>query len=304
MMRTARLGLALIVLSVGVAACESDDGADPGRLRVVASFYPLAEAAEVVGGERVTVDNLTPPGVEPHDLELAPDDLEALVDADVVVYIGGGFQPAVEDGVEQAEGRTLDVLEAAGPLDPPGPAGEEADELEADPHVWLDPSRFAMIVRAVADELSETAPQEAAEFRANADAYVAELEALDEELTEGLGTCERRQVVVNHAAFGYLTSAYGLEQVAISGVSPGAEPNPARLAELRAFVEQEGVTTIFTEELASPEVAETLAEEAGVEVAVLSPIEGLTPEEVEAGDDYLSVMRRNLETLAGALGCT
>jgi zinc transport system substrate-binding protein len=161
-----------------------------------------------------------------------------------------------------------------------------------------------MIVLAVAEELSDVAPEEAAEFRANADAYVAQLTALDAELAEGLGTCERRQVVVNHAAFGYLTSAYGLEQVAISGVSPEAEPDPARLAELRDFVEQEGVTTIFTEELASPEVAETLAEEAGVEVAVLSPIEGLTPEEVEAGDDYLSVMRRNLQTLRGALGCT
>jgi zinc transport system substrate-binding protein len=299
------VGLVLVLPALVLGACGSEDEpAGDARLSVVASFYPLAEAAEVVGGELVTVDNLTPPGVEPHDLELAPDDLEALVAADLVIYIGGGFQPAVEDGVGQAEGTTVDVLEAAGPLEPPDPADEEAEELAADPHVWLDPSRYAMIVEAVADALAEAEPEGADEFRANADAYVAELTALDAEFAEGLATCTRREMVVNHAAFGYLASAYGLEQLAISGVSPESEPDPARLAELRDLVEAEGITTIFTEELASPEVAETLAEEAGVEVALLSPIEGLTPEEIAAGDDYLSVMRRNLRTLSGALDCT
>jgi zinc transport system substrate-binding protein len=297
------MGFALALVVVSAAACGSDDPADDGRLMVAASFYPLAAAAERVGGESVAVDNLTPPGVEPHDLELAPDDLETLVTADVVLYVGGGFQPAVENGVSQAEGTVIDVLESAGPLAPPAPGDEEGEQLAADPHVWLDPARFAMVVRAIGEALAEAVPAEAQALRSGAREYATELEALDAGFAQGLATCERRLMVVNHAAFGYLADAYGLEQIAISGVSPEAEPDPARLAELRALVQEEGVRTIFTEALASPEVAETLAEEAGVAVAVLDPLEGLTTEQIDAGQDYVSVMRRNLETLRTGLGC-
>ncbi len=261
-----------------------------------------AEAAEVVGGGRVAVDNLTPPGVEPHDLELAPDDLVALVTADVVLYIGGGFQPAVEDGVGQAEGMALDCT-PVGALRPP-PEGE-GEELAADPHVWLDPKRYSKIVGAVADAFADVAPDHAAEFESNADAFRSRLDALSAEFADGLATCDSRTIVTNHAAFGYLADAYGLKQIrqAISGLSPEAEPDPAHLAELTELVEREGITTIFTEELTSPEVAEALANEAGVGTAVLNPLEGLTREEVDAGQDYVSVMRENLATLRTALGC-
>jgi zinc transport system substrate-binding protein len=286
LLRIVRVVLVVSALSAGAAAC----------------VYPLAEAAQVVGGDAVAVENLTPPGVEPHDLELAPDDLEALVTADVVLYIGGGFQPAVEDGVDQAEGAAIDVLGAAGTLLPPS-EGEEEQELAADPHVWLDPERFSGIVDAIEQALADVAPEDAAAFRSRAGSYRSELASLDRELSDGLAECERRTIVVNHAAFGYLTEAYDLEQVAISGLAPDAEPDPARLDDLRAFVEQEGITTIFTEELVSPEVAQTLADEAGVRTAVLNTLEGLTREELDAGEDYGSVMRRNLETLRDALGC-
>jgi len=304
-MPRASVAALVIVLAVGSAACAStgdaSNGSD-GEPRVVASFYPLAEAAEVVGGELVTVDNLTPPGVEPHDLELAPDDLEALVTADVVLYIGGGFQPAVEDGVDQSEGAVVDVLDSVGALRPP-PEGED-EELATDPHVWLDPKRYSNIVGAVAAAFADAAPESAAEFESNADAFRARLDTLSAEFADGLAACDSRIVVTNHAAFGYLADAYGLDQVAISGVSPEAEPDPAHLAELAELVEREGITTIFTEELTSPEVAEALADEAGVSTAVLNPLEGLTPEEADAGEDYVSVMRENLETLRVALGCT
>lgn len=294
----------VLVLSAGSAACvaagDSPTDSD-AELRVVASFYPLAEAAEAVGGELVTVVNLTPPGVEPHDLELAPDDLEALVTADVVLYIGGGFQPAVEDGVDQADGIVVNVLESVGSLRPPSEG--EGEELATDPHVWLDPKRYSKIVGAVADAFAEATPEHAAEFGSNADAFRSGLDALSAEFADGLATCVSRTIVTNHAAFGYLADAYGLEQVAISGLSPEAEPDPARLAELAELVGQEGITTIFTEELTSPEVAEALADEAGVSTAVLNPLEGLTREEVDAGEDYVSVMRENLETLRRALGC-
>ncbi|MGZ5353973.1 MAG: metal ABC transporter substrate-binding protein [Actinomycetota bacterium] len=291
--------VAMVWVALVANGCTSEPVSDQG-LTVVASFYPLAEAAERVTGDLGTVLNLTPSGVEPHDLELAPDDVEALVTADVVVYLGGGFQPAVEDAVGQAEGTVVDVLASSGELLPPADGDEE---LAGDPHVWLDPERFAAIVDAVADALAGVDPGSADPLRERAASFRGELEALDDELAEGLASCERRLLVVNHAAFGYLADAYDLEQVAISGLAPEAEPDPARLAELRTLVQDEGVTTIFTEELASPEVAEALADDVGVTTAVLNPLEGLTDDEFAAGEDYGSVMRENLSTLRGALGC-
>lgn len=289
----------VLVLALLLWACsdDPDTSAGEGDLTVVASFFPLADAARHVGGDAVEVTNLTPPGVEPHDLELAPDDLEALQSADVVVFIGGGFQPAVEDAVADAEGVTLDVLQ--GIQTSPASAEEAEEGLTVDPHVWLDPELFALAVGEIAGGLATAAPDGSDAFESNAASYADRLSDLDAEFEATLSGCDQQLLVTNHAAFGYLASAYGLRQEAISGLEPESEPDPARLAELTALVEDEGVTTVFTEELVSPDVAQTLAEEAGVDTAVLNTLEG-APED---GGDYLSAMRTNLETLRGALGC-
>ena len=298
--RAALVGASLASLLSGCS--RSGSAAEVDRVSVVASFYPLAEAASKVGGDLVSVQNLTPPGVEPHDLELAPDDIEAIANADVIVYLGGGFQPAVEDALAEAEHAvTVDALNAVATN--AAPASEAEEGLTVDPHVWLDPARFEEIVRAVADALAKADPANEATYAANAQAYIAKLAALDEEFRAGLSDCARTTIVTSHEAFGYLADAYGLTQVGILGLSPEAEPDPRRLAELRDLVEREGVTTIFAEELVSPKVAETLASEAGVQVAVLNPIESLTDAQEKAGEDYLSVMRGNLDTLRKALDC-
>jgi zinc transport system substrate-binding protein len=297
-----RSATGLMTLALLLAGCGSTpSGADEG-VSVVASFYPLAEAASRVGRDLVSIQNLTPPGVEPHDLELAPDDIEAIANADVIVYLGGGFQPAVEDALAEAEHAvTVDALNAVATH--AAPASEAEEGLTVDPHVWLDPARYEEIVRAVADALAEADPPNEATYDADAEAYVAQIAALDEEFRTGLSDCARTTIVTSHEAFGYLADAYGLTQVGILGLSPEAEPDPRRLAELKDLVEREGVTTIFAEELVSPKVAETLANEAGVEVAVLNPIESLTDAQAQAGEDYLSLMRENLDTLRRALGC-
>ena len=298
--RAALVGASLASLLSGCS--RSGSAAEVDRVSVVASFYPLAEAASKVGGDLVSVQNLTPPGVEPHDLELAPDDIEAIATADVIVYLGGGFQPAAEDALAEAEHAvTVDALNAVATN--AAPASEAEEGLTVDPHVWLDPARYEEIVRAVADALAKADPANEATYAANAQAYVAQIAALDEEFRTGLSDCERTTIVTSHEAFGYLADAYGLTQVGILGLSPEAEPDPRRLAELRDLVEREGVTTIFAEELVSPKVAETLAGEAGVRVAVLNPIESLTDAQEKAGEDYLSLMRENLETLRKALDC-
>ena len=269
----------------------------------MASFYPVYEAARRVGGDRVTVTNLTPAGAEPHDLELTPKQVDEILDARVVLYVGLGFQPAVEDAVKGRDGGvTVDLLQ---PLKTAlRPSGEEeAASGGGDPHVWLDPVLMARLVGEIRDDLVRADPKGRATYTRNAADYGAEIAALDGRFRDGLADCDRRVLVTAHAAFGYLASRYGLREEPIAGVSPEAEPDPKRLADLTGLVRREGVTTIFTEELVSPRVAETLAREAGVRTAVLNPLEGLTSAEQSAGESYVSIMDRNLQVLRSALGC-
>ena len=301
----ASIAIAVLVMSgwFGTACASStgSDGASSGALSVVAAFYPVQEAAQRVGGTLVDVTNLTPPGVEPHDLELSPDQVESIATADVVLYVGEGFQPAVEDALGDAEGVTVDLLAGLPTVEPPDGSPEG---LAVDPHVWLDPVLYVRMVDEVRAALAKAAPDDASTFRTKADAFTNEITQLADDYRTGLASCDRTLIVTNHAAFGYLAAEYGLTQEAITGLAPDAEPSAQRLSELKDLVSREGVTTIFTEDLVSPKVAETLADEAGVQTAVLHTLEGLTDEELAAGDDYGSQMRENLSTFRSALGCS
>ncbi|MPZ25036.1 MAG: zinc ABC transporter substrate-binding protein [Micromonosporaceae bacterium] len=305
------------LLAVPAAACASGSAAeDPDAVQVVAAFYPLEFLAGRVGGEHVSVTGLTPPGAEAHDLELSPSQVAEVSEADLVVHLAG-FQPAVDDAVTAyATGSSLDVATVVPALDHNDEQAEQAepddhaddhgdddhgdDHGGADPHVWLDPDRFATIAGAAAERLAELDPDHAAAYRANADALGADLATLDAELAEGLASCERREIVVSHAAFGYLADRYDLEQIAVTGLSPEDEPTPQQLAGAIDQAQAHGATTIFFEVLVSPAVAEVIADQVGATTAVLDPIEGLAP---GADDDYLSLMRSNLTALREALGC-
>lgn len=298
--------VAVTVALAGGACAGTDDG---DGLRVVASFYPLAEAASRVGGDRVDVANLTPGGSEPHDFELTTRDVDRVEDADLVVYLGGGFQPAIEAAVTRSPARAVDLLSAdldllEGHDDEHGDDEHgDGDDAVSDPHVWLDPTLMAAMVGTIRDELTELDPAGRADYAANADAYTTELAALDAAFGDGLARCEQRTFVTAHEAFGYLARRYDLTEQAIAGLSPEAEPDPQRLAELIDQVKAEGITTVFTETLVSPRVAETLAREAGVEVAVLNPVEGRTDDERSRGETYVSLMEDNLAALRDALRC-
>jgi zinc transport system substrate-binding protein len=284
-----------------LAGCDgaADAGGD-GGFSVVTSFYPLAFVTERVGGNCVDVTDLTPPGVEPHDLELTPDGVAAIATADVVLYLGGGFQPGVEDAIDEADGTTVDLLRSVPTL----PNAEDEDDAPAvDPHVWLDPVRFAAVASEVETLLTAAdLPASCAIGDRGADLR-SDLEALDERFREGLAGCRLDVFVTAHAAFAYLADAYGLRQEAITGLEPEAEPDPQRLAEIAEIVRREQVDVIFTEELVAPDVAETIAAETGARTAVLATIEGLPDEERSAGEDYLSLMGRNLDALRDALDC-
>ena len=293
---------------VGSAAAVGEGGE---RLAVAAAFYPLEFVVERVGGDRVDVEGLTPPGAEPHDLELGARQTARVSDAALLVHLSG-FQPAVDEAAEQVAGRALDAAsvvdlregfeELAHQGEGEGGAHEADDahegEAGTDPHVWLDPTLLAEIGDAVAERLSDLDPDGAADYRSGAAALRADLERLDGDYRDGLAQCDRTDIVVSHNAFGYLAARYGLEQVGISGLSPEEEPSPARVAEAARYARENGVTTIFFETLVTPAVAETVAREVGAQTAVLDPIEG-QPE----GGDYLTGMRANLQSLRTALGC-
>jgi zinc transport system substrate-binding protein len=284
---------AVLAVASAVGACASDRASSPGGLRVVASFYPLAEAARRVGGPGVHVTDLTPPGVEPHDLELKASQVADIQDAAVVLVLGKGFQPAVEKVAAGRKG-TVEVLARL-------PTG---DGRSSDPHVWLDPVLKAGIVDQVAAALAAADAPRSGTYEADAATFKTELAALDGRYRSGLADCRRRDIVTSHEAFGHLAARYGLRQEAVAGLSPDVEPDPARLAQLTDLVRARGVTTVFTESLVSPRVAQTLAREAGVGTDVLDPLEGVGRAEAARGANYITVMDENLARLRAALGCT
>jgi zinc transport system substrate-binding protein len=273
----------IIVLAVFLAGCGA---AASGKRTVIAAFYPLAFAAERIGGAQFHVEDLTPPGSEPHDLELTPQAVGRIENAHVVLYLSHGFQPAVSKAVAQAKGKRIDILAGL-------PLHQSSEEgLTADPHVWLDPVLFTDVVRRIGAALHRPVGP-----------LVAQLRHLDRQYRAGLRHCTRKEIVTSHAAFGYLAQRYGLTQVPITGLTPESEPSPQQLTHVVDVVRRTHATTVFFETLVSPRLAETVAREVGAKTAVLDPLEGLTPSEQAQGDDYLTLMRSNLAAIRKALDC-
>lgn len=311
------LGSAVTVLALAAAGCSSTGAGDSAgsggedRLVVLASFYPLQYVAERIGGDAVEVRSLTPPAAEPHDVEVSPRVARDLATADVVLVLSGGFQPAVDEAVAaRRPGTVVDAAavpsiaaalagrRAAAGAEPLGP--DEPSVLGADPHFWLDPLLVADLAQTVSDTLAEVDPPRAETYAARAADLVADLAQVRQAYAEGLAACDRDVVVVSHEAFGFLLDGFGIRQVGLSGLDPDAEPSPARLREIRSVVREQAVTTIFTESLVSPKVAESLAADLGVTTALLDPVES----QLDESTDYRDVMLANLEALRTALGCS
>jgi zinc transport system substrate-binding protein len=312
------LGAAVPVLWLTAAGCGSDDSAGSDttaptdRLRVSAAFFPLEEAARAVGGDLANVDGVTPVGQGPHDVQLDPTQVEDIEAADLVFYLGRGFQPQVEDAVANAGDDTgVDLLDSVEllPVDPQldGTQGEVDGEVlagDVDPHVWLDPVRMIAIVEEMVTRYSATDPANADVYRANADAYLDGLDGLDAEYRTAMADCESRVIVTSHRAFGYLADSYDLRQIPIAGISPEEEPDPRTLEAIASEAEAEGVATIFLEETAPPDLAQTVASEIGADLSLLDPIEGVTQESLDAGTGYAQIMRENLARLVTGLRCS
>lgn len=314
---TAALAGAVALGATALTACSGAGaaGTKDGKVGVTASFYPMQFLAEQIGKDHVKVDSLTKPGVEPHDLEITPKQTAQLGEADVVVYLKS-LQPAVDKAVAQSgvknivDAATLTELEVHGSSGHDHGAEEGHAEGEGhdhghgeagqDPHVWLDPAKYAEIAKGVGAALEKADPGHAADYRKNTDELVGKLTALDTEFKNGLQNTASRTFITTHSAFGYLAERYGLDQEAISGVDPESEPSPARMKELQGLAKQENVSTVFFETLASDKTARTLAADTGLKTDVLDPLEGITDK--SQGADYFEVMRSNLKNLQKALG--
>ncbi len=303
-------------------------------LQIQTSFYPIYEFTRQVAGDLAKVELLVPGGVEPHDWEPSPQDIQKLVESDLLIVNGAGMESWLEQVEASTTSGKLEIVEASEGItmmeggeeeehaheeeehageegqapDDEADAGEAAHEHDhdhdhggLDPHVWLSPALAVQEVRSIEAALAKADPEHAADFKHNADAYVAQLEQLNQEFTEGLAKAKRKDFITQHAAFGYLAREYGLTQVPIAGLAPDQEPSAEQMTEIVKFAKEHQVKTIFFETLVSSKVAETIAREIGAKTAVLNPIEGLTADDEAAGRDYLSLMRQNLDALKAAL---
>ncbi|WP_392670365.1 metal ABC transporter substrate-binding protein [Streptomyces sp. LN785] len=293
-----------------LSACSAPDAADgrsDGKLNVVASFYPMQFLAEQIGGNHVSVTTLTKPGVEPHDLELSPRQIVGLGDAGLVLYLQG-IQPAVDDAIKQSGAtHTVDAAKLTTLEDHGTEAGGEepghahrGEGAGADPHIWLDPVKYAEVAEGFGKSLEKTDPGHAADYRRNTDTLVKKLDALNTAYETGLRSTATRTFITTHSAFGYLAERYGLVQEGIAGIDPEAEPSPARIQEIHDVAKKNKVTTVFFETLASDRTAKTVAGDTGLRTDVLDPLEGITGK--SKGADYIEVMRSNLAALQKALG--
>jgi zinc transport system substrate-binding protein len=285
--------LALLVGLSALTGCAPARGS--GKPQVVASFYPLQFVAQEIAGNHADVTNLTKPGVEPHDLDLPPRQAANIAAADVVLH-EEGLQPAVDEAVRNdGPKRVVDaarVVRLRAADDGPG----------EDPHFWLDPTLLAKVAQSFTEAISAADPKHATQYRASNDQLQSRLRALDAAYRTGLANCRSRTLVVSHDAFNYLGSRYHLTVHSIAGLSPDAEPSPRHLQELADLIRTDKITTVFSERLASPKLADSLASDLGITTAVLDPIEGLTSS--DPSDNYLSLMRKNLAAIQKAGGCT
>ncbi|MGW7274974.1 metal ABC transporter substrate-binding protein [Streptomyces sp. NPDC054864] len=312
---TVAVASATVLGLTALSACSSSSAADKngdGKLNVTASFYPMQYLAQEIGGDHVSVDTLTKPGVEPHDLELSPRQTADLGESDFILYLKG-IQPAVDDAIGQSGVKnTVDAAElthlekhGTGVGHDHGHEGEEhghdeEGEAGADPHIWLDPVKYAEVAKGVGKAMEKADPDHAAAYKKNTNALVEKLGALNTKFEGGLKDTRSKTFITTHSAFGYLAERYGLDQESIAGIDPESDPSPARVKELQDIAEKDDVSTVFFETLASDKTAKTLAGDAHLKTDVLDPLEGITGK--SKGDDYIGVMESNLAALQKALG--
>ncbi len=281
----------LVFCTLALSSCSASERSSN---KIVTSFYPLHYAVEYIAGDDFNVENVTPVGAEPHDIELSPQKTLDILEAKAIFVMGDGFQPAIEKTAKSRDGNTFTILDEV--------LGESSDGV--DPHIWLDPVLYKKAVQEITKNLISINPEKKKDYEQRRDELTKKLDTLDAQYKETFSDCRTKTFITSHDAFSRLAKRYGLVQESIAGISPDNEPSPQRLSDLSALAKKNNIDVIFTEDLVSKRVANSLSSEAGLETKTLSPLEGLTQSQNENGVNYFDVMEDNLSTLSSALGCS
>lgn len=281
---------------------------EPSKIKVVASFYPLYEFSKNVGGQTAEVSTFIPIGIEPHDWEPSTGDLLRLKKAHMFVYNGAGMEPFVEKLVDSGEYQNVLFVETVHQIELIETKDVHSEENEHDsnlydPHIWLDPILAKHQVETIKNAMIQVDPNNAQHYEDNAARYLTELDSLDSKIVAELSKCKKDTIVTSHTAFSYFANRYGIKTFALSGVAPESEATASDLKNIVDFVKENDINVIFAEELIDPKLVTTLADEAGVQVLTLSPLEGLSKEELAKGTTYLDKMEENLQNIKIALEC-
>ena len=308
-------------------------------LKVYASVYPIYDFAKKIAGDKLDVEMVMPQGTEPHGWEPDTKAIKNLENADLFIYNGAGLESWTDKVIDSLSNKDLKVVEAsegveliksshdhededhnheaaeenhdhnheAAENNHNHEAHEEDHEHEGhhhgpmDPHVWISPKNAKIEMENIKNALVELDKENADYYESNYQKYAKMLDELDAKYSEKLSPLPNKTIVVSHEAYGYLCKDYNLTQIGIKGVNAETEPDAKKMAEIINYVKENKITTIFTEELIDPKVSKIIADETGCLVKVLSPIEGLSEEQIKNNEDYFSIMEENLENLVGAL---
>lgn len=277
-----------------------------GKMSVVTTLFPQYDFAKAIGGDKVDVTLLLPPGVEAHAYEPKPSDITKINNANIFVYTGESMEPWAHDIIESAD-KKVKVVDASVGIEmmkEEGDEHEDEDEHGVDPHIWLDFDNAKTMAENIAKALIEVDPQNADYYQNNLQAYQKKLSELDSAYKNTLSACKTKSIVYGgHYAFGYMAKRYGLEYVSAQGFSPDAEPSAKDMIALTEQLKKDNISYVFYEELTSPKIAETLARETNAKLLLLNGAHNLTKEDYDSGATFISLMENNLENLSLGLGC-
>ncbi len=292
----------ILLSAVLLFGCISNtEQAKNNKLKVVATLYPIYDFARNVGGDQVEVALLIPPGVDPHEFELSPSDAQKVSNAKVFLYNGAGIEPWIPNLLQGMENTNLTTVDTSKGID--FIVSKDADEPGDDPHVWLDPLLAKKQVAAIRDAFIEADPAGKDYYTKNAADYMVKLDELDSEFRIAMASCKKKDVLIAHATVGYFCKEYGCNQIAIEGINPEAEPLPADIVKIVTQARDNKVTTVFVEKLVSPKAAQTIADEINGSTVTFNSVHGITLDEMNRGETYLSLMHENVQVIKTALEC-
>jgi zinc transport system substrate-binding protein len=268
------------------------------KLQVVVSFNAMREFVEAIGKDKVEVKTIIPNGMEPHDFEPKPRDLEALSKAKVFVYNGFGMEAWADSAVQAADNKQLIVVEAAKGFEPVKntDAGTIKENGQYDPHVWISLKGAEYEAKNIEVALEKADPANKNYYEKNYDVFSTQLNTLYDEYKKKFAALKDKSFVTGHAAFAYFCRDFGLKQNSVEDVFAEGEPTPKKMEELINYCRANKIKTIFVEDMISPKVSDTLAKEVGAKVQKI-----YTVESKEDNKDYIESMKSNLQLIYNSL---